>query len=139
MGYVGQGFVNVPIGDKAAIRLVGWTKHEPGFIDNVRSTRVFPVSGIALDNSARVEDNYNDWTKTGARIALGIDLSDNWTLTPTVMAQRTKSHGAFAHFRGELHLVRHDSVLSGVGASSKPWAIQSRCRNGWSRCRNWRK
>src|SRR6185369_6120954 len=94
-GYTGQGFVNMPIGDKAAVRLVGWTKHEPGFIDNVRSTRVFPVSGIAIDNSARVEDNYNDWTKTGARIALGIDLSDNWTLTPTVMAQRTKSHGAF--------------------------------------------
>jgi iron complex outermembrane recepter protein len=95
LGYVGQGFVNVPIGDKAAIRLVGWTKHEPGFIDNVRSTRVFPVSGIALDNSARVEDNYNDWTKTGARLALGINLNESWTLTPSVMAQKTSSHGSF--------------------------------------------
>jgi outer membrane receptor protein involved in Fe transport len=95
LGYVGQGFVNAPLGDKAAIRLVGWTKHEPGFIDNVRSTRVFPVSGIALDNSSRVEDNYNDWTKTGARLALGINLNESWTLTPTVMAQRTTSHGSF--------------------------------------------
>jgi len=95
LGYVGQGFVNVPVGEKAAVRLVGWYKHEPGFIDNVRSTRVFPVSGIALDNSARVEDNYNDWTKYGARLALGIDLGDSWTLTPGVMAQRTEAHGAF--------------------------------------------
>jgi outer membrane receptor protein involved in Fe transport len=95
LGYVGQGFVNLPIGDKAAIRLVGWTKHEPGYIDNVRSTRVFPVSGIALDNSARVEDNYNDYTKTGARIALGINLNDSWTLTPTVMAQKTTAHGSY--------------------------------------------
>ncbi len=71
LGYVGQGFLNVPIGEKAAIRLVGWHKNEPGYIDNVLSTRVFPVSGIAVDNSDRVEDNYNDWTKTGARLALG--------------------------------------------------------------------
>jgi len=104
LGYVGQGFVNIPIGDKAAIRLVGWTKHEPGYIDNVRSTRVFPVSGIALDNSARVEDNYNDYTKTGARLALGINLNESWTLTPTIMAQKTTSHGSngFDPLEGDL-------------------------------------
>ena len=99
LGYTGEGFVNVPLGEKAAIRLVGWTKHEPGFIDNVLSTRVFPTSGIAVDNSARVEDNFNDWTKTGARIALGINLSDSWTLTPTVMAQKTKANGIFGFDR----------------------------------------
>ena len=38
------------------MRLVGWTKDEPGYIDNVRSTRVFPTSGIAIDNSAEVEE-----------------------------------------------------------------------------------
>jgi outer membrane receptor protein involved in Fe transport len=95
LGYTAQGFTNIPIGDQAAIRLVGWTTYEPGFIDNVRSTRVFPTSGIALDNSARVEDNYNDVRKTGARLALGIDLNDSWTLTPTVMAQKSVAHGAF--------------------------------------------
>ena len=52
------------------------------------------MSGIALDNSARVEDNYNDYTKTGARLALGIELNDSWTLTPTIMAQKTTAHGA---------------------------------------------
>ncbi len=101
LGYVGEGFVNIPIGEKAAIRLVGWTKHEPGYIDNVLSTRVFPTSGIAVDNSERVEDNYNDWTKTGARLALGIDLNDTWTLTPTVMAQKTKANGTFGFDRLE--------------------------------------
>jgi iron complex outermembrane recepter protein len=100
LGYTGEGFVNVPLGERAAIRLVGWTKHEPGYIDNVSSTRVFPSSGIAVDNSDRVEDNYNDWTKTGARVALGINLSDTWTLTPTVMAQKTKANGIFAFDRG---------------------------------------
>jgi iron complex outermembrane receptor protein len=94
-GYVGQGFLNIPINDKAAIRLVGWAKEEPGYIDNVRSTRVFPTSGIAVDNSAEVKDNYNDWKSTGARAALKIDLNDSWTLTPTVMAQKTTTHGSF--------------------------------------------
>jgi len=103
-GYTGQGFVNIPVGEKAAVRLVGWTQHQPGYIDNVRSTRVFPVSGIALDNSALVKDNYNDWTKTGARVALGIELNDSWTLTPTVMAQKTKANGAagFDPLEGDL-------------------------------------
>jgi outer membrane receptor protein involved in Fe transport len=41
-GYTGEGFVNIPLSDSAAIRIVGWSKDEPGYIDNVRSTRVFP-------------------------------------------------------------------------------------------------
>ena len=41
-GYVAEGFVNIPIGDNAAIRLVGWAKHEAGWIDNVEATRTYP-------------------------------------------------------------------------------------------------
>jgi iron complex outermembrane receptor protein len=95
LGYTAQGFVNVPLGDKAAVRIVAWKKDEPGFIDNVRSTRVFPSSHIAVDNSDRVEDNYNDWNKIGARATLGINLNDSWTITPSVMTQKTVSHGTF--------------------------------------------
>jgi outer membrane receptor protein involved in Fe transport len=104
LGYTGQGFLNIPAGEKAAIRLVAWTKDEPGYIDNVLSTRVFPVSGIAVDNSSRVEDNYNDWRKSGARIALGIELNDSWTITPAYMAQRTESKGTigFDPLQGDL-------------------------------------
>ena len=95
LGYTGEGFVNIPLGERAAIRIVGWSKDEPGYIDNVQSSRVFPTSGIAVDNSDKVEENYNGWQKYGARIALGIDLNDSWTLTPTVMAQNTKTNGTF--------------------------------------------
>jgi iron complex outermembrane receptor protein len=97
LGYVAQGFVNMPLGEKAAIRLVGWKNHQPGYIDNVLSTRVFPTSGIAIDNSDRVEDNYNDVDKVGARATLGIELNDSWTLTPSVMYQKTKSNGVFGY------------------------------------------
>jgi len=121
-GYTGEGFVNIPLSDSAAIRIVGWAKEEPGYIDNVRSTRVFPTSGIAVDNSDKVKDNYNDWQKYGARLALGIDLNDTWTLTPSVMAQTTKTNGTFGFdpLEGDLkvaHAKNEDSKDSFVQAA----------------------
>jgi len=95
LGYTAQGFVNMPLSDKVAVRLVGWSTHEPGYIDNVRSTRVFPTSGIAIDNSALVEDNYNSYNRSGARALLGIELNDSWTITPGVMFQKTVANGSY--------------------------------------------
>ena len=42
IGYVAEGFVNMPLSDNAAIRLVGWKEHDAGYIDNVPGTRTFP-------------------------------------------------------------------------------------------------
>ena len=102
VGYLGEGFVNIPLGDSAAIRLVGWARHDAGFIDNVAATRTFPTSGISM--ASRAEDDYTDVDTVGARAALKIDLSDNWTVTPTIMGQQQKSNGIFAQEsdRGEL-------------------------------------
>ena len=47
-----------------------------------------------------VEDNYNDVDTYGARAALRIELDDNWTLTPSVVAQKQVSNGSFAVERG---------------------------------------
>jgi outer membrane receptor protein involved in Fe transport len=98
VGYLAEGFVNVPIGESAAIRLVGWARHDAGYIDNVPATRTFPTSGISM--SSRAEDDYNDADTIGARAALKIDLNDNWTLTPTIMGQQQKSNGVFAQESG---------------------------------------
>jgi outer membrane receptor protein involved in Fe transport len=38
LGDVVEGYVNLPITDTAAIRLVGWQEHDAGFIDNVAGT-----------------------------------------------------------------------------------------------------
>lgn len=95
-GYLAEGFANVPLGEKAAIRLVGWARQDPGYIDNVRGTRTFPVSGIVADNAAEAESNYNDVETMGARAALKIDLSDTWSITPQLMSQEQKANGFFA-------------------------------------------
>ena len=56
-----EGFVNMPIGDNAAIRLVGWTQARAGLHrQRARARARIPDLGHLPDNSARVEDNYND-------------------------------------------------------------------------------
>ena len=95
VGYVAEGFVNLPLSDNAAVRLVGWHEHDAGYIDNVRGTRTFPTAGVTINNFARAKNDYNDVDTTGARAALKIDLDDSWTFTPTIMGQQQKSNGNF--------------------------------------------
>ncbi len=102
MGYVGEGMLNLPISESSAIRLVGWHKKDAGYIDNVYATRTFPSwdadsnGNGTIDNAALVDDDYNDVETTGARVALRVELDDNWTITPTLMGQRQKAGGNFA-------------------------------------------
>ncbi len=90
-----EGYVNAPLSDAAAIRIVGWAQHDAGFIDNKPGTRFYPTSGVTDNNFAIAKDNYNDVDTYGARAALRIDLDDNWTVTPMVMGQDEKTKGVF--------------------------------------------
>ena len=96
-GYVAEGFVNIPVmQDKAAVRLVGWAEHDGGYIDNVPGTRTFST-GIMVNNAAFVKNNYNSVDTYGGRAALKIDLDNNWTVTPMVIAQDERNNGIFAY------------------------------------------
>ena len=96
-GYTAEGYVNIPLSDSAAIRLVGWYEHTPGYIDNVAGSMYFPSADITVTNSNRVKDNYNDVDTWGGRAALRIDLNDTWAITPAVMGQVQKANGIFAY------------------------------------------
>jgi outer membrane receptor protein involved in Fe transport len=90
-----EGHVNAPLSDNAAIRIVGWSQHDAGYIDNVAGTRFYPTSGILDNNFAIAQDDYNEVDTYGARAALRIDLDDSWTVMPMVMAQDEKTEGVF--------------------------------------------
>src|SRR3990167_4282731 len=109
MGYGVEGFVNIPVSDQAALRVVGWYQHDAGYIDNVPATRTYPTWGGTINNSAFAEEDYNDVTTEGARLALKVDLNDNWTVTPTLMGQREVSHGNFSYDPnlGDLAIARY--------------------------------
>ncbi|MDH4055320.1 MAG: TonB-dependent receptor [Gammaproteobacteria bacterium] len=96
-GYTLEGFVNMPISDNAAIRLVGWHEEAPGYIDNVLTSITYQGVGITKDNSALVEEDFNDSTTTGMRALLKVDLNENWTVTPGLMVQNQDTNGVFTH------------------------------------------
>ena len=95
VGYVAEGFVNMPITSFAAVRLVGWDEKKAGYINNIDATITWPTSGIVENNDALAKKNYNDVETKGTRGALKIDIGDNWTITPAAMGQIQDSHGVF--------------------------------------------
>lgn len=95
-----EGFVNVPINDSVAVRLVGWYQHDGGYIDNVPGSLTFPTSVITVNNADQVDDNFNDTDTYGGRAALKIDLNESWTITPSVMGQVQKTDGNFSYDPG---------------------------------------
>jgi outer membrane receptor protein involved in Fe transport len=101
-----QGFVNVPLSSNAAVRLVGWYERDGGYLDNKFATRTFPQFGVTINNAAFAKKRFNDVSVYGARAALKVDLNDNWSVTPFIMAQGTKGHGfgAFNSAVGDLSL-----------------------------------
>jgi outer membrane receptor protein involved in Fe transport len=116
-GYTAEGFVNVPLGDRSALRLVGWKTKKAGWIDNLRGTRLYPgdvstaADNFTVDNAALAKDDYNTLDTVGARAALRIELNDNWTLTPTAQMQDQESKGSWgddlSNFAPGTYAVKH--------------------------------
>ncbi|HLZ78645.1 MAG TPA: TonB-dependent receptor [Sphingomonas sp.] len=129
-----EGFVNVPLGEKMAIRLVGFYEKDGGYIDNTHShgrTVFNPITGqyepnrpyrrttpgflpdgspnpayfstaplpddFFPDNAKFVKKDFNSVETYGGRAALKVDLSDNWTATPSVIYQHQKAKGTFLY------------------------------------------
>jgi outer membrane receptor protein involved in Fe transport len=102
-----EAFVNIPLGTKAAIRLVGWALDDGGWIDNVPGTRTYTLEGgygynpnhfgrvATLTNDSLVKKNVNDSKNDGYRAALKVDLAEHWTGTVSVTGQDTKSKGVW--------------------------------------------
>ncbi len=125
LSHLTEGFVNIPLSDRMALRLVGYYKHDGGYIDNVAGTHTFrqgyiragldptsPLNEVAaditVDNADVAEKNFNDATTVGGRAALAIDLNDSWTLTASAMMQEVEANGVWDHDPsvGDLEVMR---------------------------------
>ncbi len=115
VGYGVEGYVNQPLGERAAVRLVGWALHDAGYIDNESASLTYPLGvppdnlgPITVTNAALADDNFNEADTYGARAALKIDLDENWSIMPTLNMQRTETDGAFFYDpgRGRLNAAR---------------------------------
>jgi len=104
-GYNLSGFMNIPVGERAAVRLVAWHKKVAGYIDLVPTTMDFP-GGSELapgsmptqgDNFAFASEDWNEVTTSGLRALLKVDLNDNWSVTPGIMYQDSDVDGTWGH------------------------------------------
>jgi len=92
-----ESFINIPLSDNAAIRIVGYNDRDAGYIDSVSDSITFPLSGITRGNDDYVENDFNDSVKSGYRAALRINLDDNWVLDGSIMGQNLESDGVWDH------------------------------------------
>ncbi|WP_223176491.1 TonB-dependent receptor [Sphingomonas lutea] len=113
-----EGMINLPISDRMAFRANVFYQRDAGYIDNVFGERAYCGSkvfgpdgddddllpdligcdrtdGIQVDNAAFVDDDINVNKTYGGRAALKIDLDDNWTVTPQIMHQNSKTRGVW--------------------------------------------
>jgi len=84
--------INIPVvEDKLALRAVGYTSHDGGYVDNVLGTS---LSGN-FDNAAVVEDDFNEYDADGGRIAALWNMSDEWSLLASLVTEQTHAEGTW--------------------------------------------
>ena len=91
-----EGFANIPLSDRAAVRLVGWYDASDGFIDTVATARTFR-NGVTVSNDRWAEDDYNEEETLGFRATLRSDLGERWRGTIAAVHQKTEFEGAWDH------------------------------------------
>ena len=105
----GEGFLNIPIGDKTAARLTFYNVNYGGYIDNVRGTfttdpEINPDSAIDLgpdatyettSNNELVEDNFNDSFYKGVRAGVYHEFNSDWNVLVQNTYQELGADGVF--------------------------------------------
>jgi outer membrane receptor protein involved in Fe transport len=88
-GYDLSGMVNIPLGERAAVRLVGFTSQEAGYIDGV----VGLSQGGTFTSAGTDSDDTNELETEGGRVNLRWDISDTWTVDVMGIFQNTDKDG----------------------------------------------
>jgi iron complex outermembrane recepter protein len=92
-----EGFVNLPVSEQMAIRLVGWRKDDGGYVDNIAATKTIAATGVTIDNDNVAEKNFNDSENIGFRAAVKIDLNDSWSATLSGTYQEIDAEGTWSY------------------------------------------
>jgi len=107
-------FINQPIAKGVALRISGFYERDGGYISNIPGARTYTVINSAgasvpltVCNAPGLtgcnytynlaKKNFNDVETYGGRAALGIDLDETWTVTPSFVYQGQKEHGTFLY------------------------------------------
>src|SRR3546814_16133067 len=58
-----EGFINAPLGERAALRLVGWYRHDAGYIDNIAGSRTYPNQQFVRDDLVEQLSRASCWAR----------------------------------------------------------------------------
>ena len=86
-----SGHVNFPIADNFAVRAVGFFSEEGGYVDNVFGPTLMGDS----DNAALVEEDFNDYSIYGGRIAARWQINPEWESTLSLITQSSEADGSW--------------------------------------------
>ncbi len=106
-GYDVSAMVNVPLGDRVSLRLVGFTAEDAGYVDNVLSDS----PGGTYDNANVADKDVNSIETSGGRAALRFDISENVDLTLGAIYQdkHADGHSDVTPGAGDLKQVRFEN------------------------------
>ena len=107
-------YLNIPMGDRLAVRVAVYNDTQGGWVDNVPAT--FTPSGEVVDrndltgygppltgadsvasarNDALVQDNWNEATYRGGRFSLAYEINEDWDVLVQHTAQTLEAEGSF--------------------------------------------
>jgi iron complex outermembrane recepter protein len=75
-----KGMINMPLGDQGALRAVAYHTEYGGFID-------------ALREGGGVDEDVNSGHRTGGRVALRLELTPDFSITPRFLYQEIRANG----------------------------------------------
>jgi len=109
-----DGFVNLPLSDALAVRVVVYSDSQGGWVDNIPAT--FTPSGEVVDrnnvagfgppltgadnvesarNDAIIQDDWNEATYRGGRFGVAYNINDNWDALVQHSHQTLEGEGSF--------------------------------------------
>lgn len=91
-----EGFANIPVSERTAVRIVGWYDESTGFVDNIARTRTYK-NGASATNSPFVKEDYNEERTVGLRAAARTEFQGGWRATLSGFWQGTEIVGAWDH------------------------------------------
>ena len=129
-----EGFVNIPLNDNAALRLIGYSLDYGGYIDSVDATLfvntfVTTADGVLLrmyqeaESTRFAEEDHNTIQRNGARAKLLYNFNDEWSVIATLAYQDDDADGTWYHtpdnrglwfggMAGDLNVARYSDEFS---------------------------
>lgn len=101
-----ESYLNIPITNFLAARVMAFAEHDGGYISNTPTVRTYQRphfdasnnlvdSPLSISNGKYAESNANSADSYGGRAMLKVNLDENWTLMPALIVQKQLTRGSF--------------------------------------------